>query len=390
MITTEVFTRNIEAYHKNKRLIINQGGTSSSKTYSILQLLFLLAVRKNNILISVVSESLPHLRRGALRDLQNIVRKEGYTLDKIYNKSSHTFTFGTSSIEFFPADVSTKLRGGRRDYLYINECNNITKNSFDELSVRTKSCTFLDFNPVSEFWAHEIMNERNPNDFEFIKSTYKNNGQLDESIIKEIESRKYTDPNWWKVYGEGDIGSMEGLIFSEWQQVIELPESPKRVLALDFGYTNDPTTINDIRYSDGTIYTDEICYQTKMTNQDIGNLIMKDANLSKCIVVCDSAEPKSIDELRLMGVRAIGSDKGADSINNGIDLIKQYKLCVTKRSLNTIKELRNYRWKTDKAGKSLNVPIDYWNHSMDNLRYGTTYLLGSKNKSLKNKITLPN
>jgi len=384
---TNVFTKNIEAYSSGYRYVINQGGTSSSKTYSVLQLLILIAMRKDNLLISIVAESLPHLKRGALRDFIKILETDGIYSDDLHNRSSNSFKIGTSTIEFFSADQSSKLRGARRDILFINECNNIDKRAFDELSVRTKQTTFLDFNPVSEFWVHDMINTRT--DIAFIKSTYKDNQYLDASIVNEIESRKSTDPYWWKVFGEGEIGVLDGIVFSNWKIVDEIPVSPKKVIGLDFGYTNDPTSIIEVSYSDGEIYLNEVLYQTQLTNQMIAKLILQDEELKTNIVVCDSAEPKSIDELRLAGVRSIPADKGADSIRNGIDLMKQYKINISKSSVNLIKEFRNYRWKQDKDGKSLNVPIDIFNHGIDATRYAVTYLLGSQNKFIKPKIHIP-
>ena len=387
MKLTHVFTKNIEAYTDGYRYVINQGGTSSSKTYSILQLLILLAMRKDNLLISVVAESLPHLKRGALRDFIKILETDGLYSDTLHNKSNNSFRIGSSVIEFFSADESSKLRGARRDILFINECNNIDKRAFDELSVRTKGTTFLDFNPVSEFWVHELINNNNSN--YFIKSTYKDNQYLDSNIVKEIESRQYSDPYWWQVFGKGEVGTLEGVVFTNWGIVDTIPETPKRVCGLDFGYTNDPTTVIEVAYSDGEIYLNEVIYQTQLTNASIIKLINNDDSIRNNVIVCDSAEPKSIDELRLGGVRSIPADKGADSVRSGLDLMKQYRINVTKGSVNLIKELRNYRWKQDRDGKSLNVPIDIFNHAIDASRYAITYLLGSQNKFIKPKLHLP-
>jgi len=384
---TNVFKKNLLAFNEGKRFVINQGGTSSSKTFSVLQLLLLIATKRTNLTISVVAESLPHLKRGAMRDFQKILESEGYYNSDTHNKSNSSFSIGSNVIEFFSADNSSKLRGARRDILFINECNNIDLQSFNELSVRTRQTTFLDFNPVGEFWVHDFMSVRKPAEFSFIKSTYKDNSYLDTQIVSEIESRKDIDPVWWRVFGEGEVGYFEGVILTRWKQTDELPESPKQVLAVDFGFTNDPTTILNVVYSNGEIWVHEIVYQTRLTNSDIAQII-KGTGL-KCVVVCDSAEPKSIHELQLMGIRAVPADKGSDSIRAGLDLLQQYNVNVTSGSTNLIKELRNYRWKTDKNGKALNVPIDYFNHGIDALRYGTTYLLGSATKSVKPKIHLP-
>jgi phage terminase large subunit len=383
---TSVFSKNILAFQDNARYIVNQGGTSSSKTYSILQLLILIAARRKGLHISVVSESLPHLKRGALRDFTNILNAEGLYSDTMHNKSNNTFTIGQSTIEFFSADVSSKLRGARRDILFINECNNITYSSFQELAIRTKLCTFLDYNPVSEFWVHtELLNDTTRK-IEFIKSTYRDNELLDKNILSDIESRKERDPNWWKVYGEGEIGNLQGVIFSNYKIVSSVPESPKQIIGIDFGFSNDPTSVVLITYSDGELYIDELCYRTQMTNADIAKLILSDDNLKKCVCVCDSAEPKSIHELQLAGVRAIPAEKGADSVRSGIDTLLQYRMNITQRSVNAIKEFRNYRWKVDKDGKSMNVPVDFWNHCIDAVRYASVYLLSKTTNKVKNRI----
>lgn len=386
MNVTSVFGKNITAFNNSKRYIINQGGTSSSKTYSILQLLILIALKKDNLLISIVSESLPHLKRGAMRDFQNILLSMNLYNDAMHNKSNNEFIIGNSKVEFFSADASSKLRGARRDILYINEANNIDKNSFDELSIRTKQVTFIDYNPVSEFWVHNYLLNNSSLDIEFIKSTYRDNDFLDDNIVKDIERRKETDYEWYRVYGLGELGNLEGVIFPNYNIVKELPDSPKRILGCDFGFTNDPTTIVDIRYSNGEIYIDELLYQTDLTNNMIAKFITSDSDLKSTTMICDSAEPKSIAELQMFGVRCLPADKGADSIRNGIDLMKQYKINITERSINLIKEIRNYRWKTDRAGKSLNVPIDIWNHCIDASRYGCSFLLGSQTKFIKPRI----
>ena len=388
MKTTSVFKRNILAFNAGSRYIVNQGGTSSSKTWSILQLLLLIAAKRDKLLISIVSESLPHLRRGAMRDFLNILSAQGYNLDMVHNRSRNTIMIGTSIIEFFGADTATKLRGARRDILYINECNNVTNSSFQELSVRTKLCTFLDYNPTSEFWVNDFMRERTDGDVAFIKSTYRDNEQLDPLIVKEIESRRH-DEAWWRVYGLGEVGVHDGVIFPSFNIVDELPETPKRLLGLDFGFSNDPTSIVDVRYSDGAIWLDEIVYQTQMTNSDIARLIKSDSSINLLNVVADSAEPKSIKELQLAGIRVTGADKSGDSVRNGIDMMKQVQINVTKRSVNIIKELRNYRWKVDKSGKSLQVPVDIWNHSIDAARYAATQLLGQRYARRVGRITVP-
>lgn len=377
MKLTNVFKYNIQAYKSGKRFIINQGGTSSSKTWSILQLLSLLAQKKDNLLISVVSESLPHLKRGAMRDFIKILEGMGLYSKELHNKTMHAFKLNNSTVEFFGADDSAKMRGARRNILYVNEINNVDKKSFDELSIRTSDVVFCDYNPVSEFYIHEFMQQRSEQDYAFIKSTFKDNQYLDANIIQDIQSRAAIDPAWYRIYGEGEIGNYEGVIYDNWKIIQQMPESPKRVIGLDFGYTNDPTAIVDVRYSDGQLFWDELLYQKAMTNSDIGLAIKQLCGQDRPVVICDSAEPKSIAELSMMGIRAIAATKGADSLRTGIDTVKRFHLNITDRSLNLKKEIRNYRWREDSQGKRINEPVDFWNHALDAARYATVYLCGS-------------
>ncbi len=370
METTKVFDRNLEA---ESRLVINQGGTSSSKTWSILQILLLHAIKRDNLVISVVSETLPHIKRGAMRDFTVMLKEEGLYRQNMHDKTNNAFYFGTSFIEFFGADSEDKVRGPRRDILFLNECNNIKQTTFDQLEVRTKERIYLDYNPVHEFWIHHIMSYRD--DYDYIHSTYKDNDLLDERIIKAIEQRKHIE-NWWRVYGKGETGQLEGLVFNNWQQVAAFPDDCKwEIYGLDFGYSNDPTAIIRMGYYDGALYIDELLYQTGLTNSEVANFI-KNNDIGQ--IIADSAEPKSIEEIYRYGINIRGAEKGKDSIIYGISLLQEYPLKVTKRSTNLIKELRNYSWQTDKEGKQINKPIDMWNHCIDAIRYAAMYQVGKK------------
>lgn len=369
METTEVFDKNIDS---TKRLAINQGGTSSSKTWSILQLLFLNALKRDNLVISVVSETLPHIKRGAMRDFTTMLKQEGVYSQDMHDRTNNAFYFGNSFIEFFGADSEDKVRGPRRDILFLNECNNIKQTTFDQLEVRTKEKIYLDYNPVQEFWIHEIMKYRD--DFDYIHSTYRDNDLLDERIVKSIEQRMHLD-NWWRVYGEGEVGILEGLVFDDWQLVDEMPECKWEVYGLDFGFTNDPTAIVKVGYFDGALYLDEVLYRTGMTNNEIGRVLV-DYEIKD--VIADSAEPKSIEEIYRYGINIQGAEKGKDSINHGINLLKEYPIYITKKSVHLIKEFRNYTWQTDKEGKTLNKPIDAFNHLIDATRYAISKKLNRK------------
>lgn len=351
----------------NKRLRIIQGGTSASKTISIL--LYLIAraqTDKNKTLTSVVAESYPHLRRGAMRDFKNILQAHGYWKDDNWNATDSIYTFETGSqIEFFSSDNGDKLRGARRDRLFINECNNVTLEAFMQLEVRTKEFVFLDYNPTNEFWVYtDILNKRE--DYDFLIVTYKDNEGLSPEIVQAIEQRR-SNTAWFKVYGEGQLGVVEGRIYKDWQIIDDIPhEARLERRGIDFGYTNDPTAIVDVYYYNGGYILDEVCYQKGLSNKQIADLIN---NLPKILCIADSAEPKSIDELILYGINVIPTVKGPDSIRQGIQKVQFQRISMTKRSTNLIKEYRNYLWKIDKNGKVLNEPEGGFEHALDSVRY---------------------
>lgn len=354
----------------DKRYRLISGGTSASKTISALQYLIALCqTDKQATLTSVVSESFPHLRRGAMRDFINIMQEHGYFKDDRWSKTDFTYTFETgSTLEFFSADQPGKVRGPRRDRLFVNEANNINKEAFEQLAVRTKDFIMADWNPVAEFYAYEdYIGVRD--DVDFITLTYKDNEALSQQIIDEIEARK-GNKQWWRVYGLGLLGESEGRIFTGWKAIDEIPhEARLERRGLDFGYSNDPTAVVDIYYYNGGYILDEQVYRKGLSNKQVSDLLL---NLDKpnTLVVCDSAEPKSIDELLLYGVNAIAANKGQGSVNQGIQFLQDQQVSYTKRSLNLQKEYRNYLWDVDKEGKQLNKPIDLFNHIMDATRYG--------------------
>lgn len=319
---------------------------------------------------------MPHLKRGALRDFITILQANGLYKRDDHNKSNSYFKVGKSLIEFFSADNDAKLRGARRDVLYINECNNVTYEAYTQLEVRTRKKVLLDFNPVSSFWVHEKVLPLDGT--KFIKSTYKDNQFLDASIIRSIEQRAKIDPNWWRVYGLGEIGTLEGTIFKNFDTVDEFPTECKWIAyGQDFGFTNDPSALIKVALKSGEIYLHEMIYDTGLTNQD---LALKYGELGigpHEQIICDSAEPKSIVEIKRMGYNAKATSKGKDSINNGIDILKRYKINVTKTSLNLIKELRNYQWQKDKDGNYINKPIDNYNHAIDAVRYVALSKIGN-------------
>ena len=359
-----------------KRIKIIQGGTSAGKTFGILPILIDKAAKKGGLEISVVAESIPHLRRGALRDFLKVMKWTNRFVDDRFNKSLLKYEFANGSfIEFFSADDSSKLRGARRDILYVNECNNVNFEAYNELSIRTKHEVYLDFNPANEFWVEEIKEDK---EADFIILTYKDNEALDEGIVDQIEKNRLKAEtstywrNWWKVYGLGELGMLEGVVFSNWKQIDTIPKEARLVgIGLDFGYTNDPTSCIEIYKHNEKRILNEIVYQTGMLNSDIANKLPKDVP-----VYADSAEPKSIADIQRYGITIKGVTKGRDSINYGIDVMQRENYLVTSNSTNLIKELRSYCWDTDKTGKRLNKPIDNYNHAIDAVRYHEMETLG--------------
>lgn len=378
----------------DKRIICLYGGSSSSKTISALQYLTTWALESPDaIVITIIGESIPVLKKSVIRDWQRVVMRGVFDRKK-YNKLELTYTFDNGSIfQFVPADDEARFMGPRQDFVLIDEAYNVTKGIFDQVEIRTRKQILLTWNPVSPFWATKLEDERD--DVAVIHATYKKNPFVPQSIIDSLERRALIDPNFYRVYVLGEYGSMEGLIFLEqthWRKCEEMPEDFKRrIYVLDYGFTNDPSAILELRYSNGEYWVDEIEYKPGMFNSEIHDIIKihsldeQDSEEPKTHeelkrikirdeVVADSAEPKSNAELRQMGLNVIASVKGPDSVKFGINTMKDFKLNVTKTSLNTIKELRNYSWKKDKQGELTGVPIDNWNHSIDAIRYGVTHI----------------
>ena len=360
-----------------KRIKIVQGGTSAGKTYGILPILIDRAAKTPNTEISVVSESIPHLRRGALRDFLKIMKSINRYVDDRYNKTLLKYEFANGSfIEFFSADDSSKLRGGRRSILYINECNSVSFESFNELSIRTKDEVFLDYNPTAEFWVQTELEGQE--DAEKIILTYKDNEALDKGIIDQIEKniKKAETSNYWRnwvnVYVNGVMGRLEGIVFSNWQTIDTIPNEARLIgIGVDFGYTNDPTSIIEVYKMNETRILNEVTYQTGLLNSDIAKILPRDVP-----VYADSAEPKSIADIQRYGITIKGVTKGRDSINYGIDVMQRENYLVTSQSTNLIKELRSYCWDTDKTGKRLNKPISMFYHAIDAVRYHEMETLG--------------
>lgn len=354
--------------NSNKRIIIEQGGTRSGKTYNILMwIIFDYCAKNKGKIITICRKTYPALRATAMRDFFEILKSNGLYDESLHNKSSSEFKFKGNTIEFISLDKPTKIRGRKRDLLYINEANEITFEDWQQLIFRTTGRIILDYNPSDEF--HFIYDKIKPReDADFFITTYKNNKFLSEDIIAEIERLKDIDPNYWKVYGLGEVGASQSIIFRV-NDCADIPETATFLsFGMDFGFTNDPTTLVEVWKQGDDLYLKELLFKTGLTNRDIDNHLRL-LGVERKEIFADSAEPKSIEELYRMGWNIKPATKGQGSINIGIDMMKRYKIHITRDSLNMIKEFKNYKWAEDKNGIVLNTPVDMFNHTIDAVRY---------------------
>jgi phage terminase large subunit len=374
----------------NSRIKVIQGGTSASKTFSILAILIDKAIKTPNLEISIVSESIPHLRRGANKDFLKIMKETGRFISSHYNKTLLRYEFSNGSyIEFFSADDESRLRGARRNILYMNECNNINYDAYLQLQIRTDGEIYLDYNPTSKFWVHtEVLGQ---DDTELLVLTYKDNEALSNEIVKQLEMNRekaktstYWE-NWCRVYLDGEVGSVEGTIFTDFEVIDKIPEEARLLgYGLDFGFSQDPAALIALYKYNDDIVADELIYETGLLNSELANR-MKQYEV-KGEIYADSAEPKSISELKRFGFQVKPVEKGRDSINYGIQIIQQKHILVTRRSKNLLDEFSKYSWKKNRDGGYDTTPIDSNNHACDALRYISTMKLGVRKE---NKVTMP-
>ncbi len=355
------------------RKLIVQGGSSAGKSIAILALLINVAASEPQSHISCVSESHPHLRRGVIKDFISLMKTTGRYIDKHWNKTNSTYAFSNGSIiEFFSADDASKMRGSRRTHLFINEANNVDYNAYLELAIRTSGKIILDYNPTHRFYAqNEILKE---DDAELLILTYLDNEAVEENIVQQFQQNRNKAltssfwENWCRVYLDGLEGRLDGLVFDNWDVIDKIPADAEVIgCGLDFGYSIDPSTCVEVYKKDNTIYVDEVFYQKGLTNAELAKLL-KNAEI-KSQIYCDSAEPKSIRELQLHGIKAYPTVKGKDSINYGISILQEYDIRVTKRSTNLIKELNSYSWDTDKNNNPTGKAVGPSDHAIDALRY---------------------
>lgn len=358
-------------YNCTAPVVVNQGGTYSGKTYGIDQTLFTKLSEQRKV-ATVAGQDIPNLKSGALRDALEIYDSspELQKHIKSYNRSERIFEFKNKSIlEFKSYDGPQDAKSGKRDYLFINEGNGIPYAVYLELALRTREQVFIDYNPNSEFWVHENLIGK-PGVQLFI-SDHRHNPFVPQTQRDKIEALKDEDEELWKVYARGLTGKIEGLVFRNWVVVESIPPLAKFIgTGLDFGFTNDPTDCVNVYMQDGELWLDEVFYETGLTNQDICVRFQQEGIEKNQSVIADSSEPKSIEEIRRSGYSIEGAEKGPDSVNASIDILKRYRMNVTRKSVNLRKELNNYKWKVDKlTGKPVNQPVDAFNHAIDAVRY---------------------
>ncbi len=364
--------------NNDKKILVEQGGTRSGKTYNILLwIIFEYCARNNGKIVTICRKSFPSLRATVLRDFMSILQEHKCYSEKFHNKSNSEYYLFGNLVEFMSLDAPQKIRGRKRDLLFINEGNELYFEDWQQLVFRTQDSIILDFNPSDEYhWIYDKVLTRD--DCAFFKTTYLDNPFVEDAIIKEIERLKETDEQYWQIYGLGERAASRSTIF-RYVEVNTIPEDANLVAyGMDFGYTNDPSTLVSVYIKEHKLYVKEHLYRTGMTTTDIHNLL-KSENLEKRPIYADSAEPRLISELRRMGHNIFPSLKGRDSVNAGIDLLKRYKIHILASSENAIMEFRNYKWKEDKQGHLTNTPIDTNNHLIDPCRYATYSILSRPN-----------
>ena len=360
-----------EAVNSKQRIKIFQGGSRSGKSWALMQYcLYLITTESKPITISIVRKTLPALKRSVLRDFNIIAKSLGVYYMGEFNKTELVFNYNGHTIEFFSADDAQKIRGSTRDVLWCEECNELNIEDFRQLSMRTKREILMSFNPSDP--VHFIYDLCERDDADLFISTYRDNKFIAPEVKKELERLKKRDPDFWRVYGEGQRAVFsQRQIFRDWNYIdeSEFPEELDWFMGCDFGYTNDPTAICLIAKKNDKVFVKEVLYKTGMTNRDIANHL-KSLGLENLLMFCDSAEPKSVEELRQMGILAKGAIKGAGSINAGLSLMREFDFYISNKATNVKSEQMKYVWEELKDGTIINKAVDRDNHAMDCLRYG--------------------
>jgi phage terminase large subunit len=375
--TVECNTQFYQTVNSDKRIIVHQGGSRSGKTYAICQyLIYLLTTRKKKLIITIARKTLPALKGSVFRDFMEIAENVGISYFAEINKADLTFKYKNHLVEFISLDNEMKVRGRKRTHCFLNEANEFYLEDFNQLSLRTTERMILDFNPSDVLhWIYSDICTRD--DCDTFITTFEDNAFLDPEIKKEILRMKEKDADRWRVYGLGERATFkEGQIFDNWQWVDYKKFLDKEhcevAYGLDFGFSNDPTTIVEVRRKNDRLYVHELLFRKGLTNQDIFDEIKK-LGLQEEIIICDSAEPKSIEELRRLGAYCKPSQKGKGSVLNGIQVIKEYEVFASKQSKNLLQEYQYYIWDSNRDGKSINkIKQNGMDHLMDALRYAVT------------------
>ena len=383
---SDLFMANKET---EERTVVNQGGTSSGKTYSIMQLLFEMAMNEPDLVVTIVGQDIPNLKKGAYRDAKTILNQSPIlqVWFPYINESERVIRcINGSVLEFTSFKDEQDAKSGKRDVLFINECDGIAYGIYWQLDMRTRRKVFLDYNPSARFWVHDnVIGRKN---VKLIISDHRCNPFLSKEEHEKIE--KIEDYELWKVYARGKTGKLKGLIFPEFRIVDRMPEVLEckgNWYGLDFGYTNDPTALENMRLAHGELWVDELLFEAGYDNPMIARVMKTNGIMRRDVVIADCAEPKSISEINSFGFNVQPSSKGPDSIKNGIQILQRYKINVTRRSTRIIQEMKRYKWKVDKNGVMLNVPIEVWNHGIDAIRYVGLKTLSARRVSSGAKAT---
>lgn len=383
---SDLFMANKEA---KERTVVNQGGTSSGKTYSIMQLLFEMAMNEPDLVVTIVGQDIPNLKKGAYRDAKTILNRSPILQAwfPYLNESDRVIRcINGSVLEFTSFKDEQDAKSGKRDVLFINECDGIVYGIYWQLDMRTRRKVFLDYNPSARFWVHDSVIGRD--NVKLIISDHRCNPFLSKEEHEKIENIE--DYELWKVYARGKTGKLKGLIFPEFRIVDRVPEvldCKGNWYGLDFGFTNDPSALENLRLAHGELWIDELLFEAGYDNPMIAKIMKSNGITKRDVVIADCAEPKSIAEINSFGFRVEPSSKGADSVNNGLQILQRYKINVTRRSTGLIQEMKRYKWKVDKNGVMLNVPIDVWNHGIDAIRYVALKKLSARRVSSGAKAT---
>jgi phage terminase large subunit len=347
-----------------KRIVVEQGGTRSGKTYNIILFFVIKLLKEKGKVLTICRASLPSLKGSVMRDFFEILQRMELYREEYHNKTENTYWLNENLVEFVSVDQPQKIRGRKRDYLFINEANELTYDSWMQLAFRTEERIVLDYNPSDEYnWIYDKVLTRD--DCEFFITTYRDNPFLPPELVEEIERLKEADENYWTVYGLGQRGKSGEMVYTHWKIVDKLPNRGEKFYGLDFGY-NVATALTEVEVHEGAVWVDEVLYETKLTTGDLIEKL-KSLNISKrAEIFCDAAEPKTIEELTRARYNAKPADK---DVTEGIRKVKSMPLYITARSSNIIKEIKNYKWKKNKDEVILDEPVKFNDHAMDALRY---------------------